>query len=97
VKIDVEGMEYEVIMGGKTEIAQFRPIIYYETLASFRDIRGFDVHNQIFNMLKVMDYRHFATFSQGKIVPIENLDHPRSPNTLAIPMEKVAQILSARR
>jgi hypothetical protein len=48
-------------------------------------------------MLKVMDYRHFATFSQGKIVPIENLDHPRSPNTLAIPMEKVAQILSARR
>jgi FkbM family methyltransferase len=31
IKIDVEGMEYEVIKGGLDTIAQYRPILYYET------------------------------------------------------------------
>lgn len=89
VKIDVEGMEYEVINGGLHTLSKFRPILYYETLESFRVNRGFDLYNKIFNELKQLGYRQFAIAQQGQIVEIQNLDKLTSPNTLAIPSDKV--------
>lgn len=88
LKIDVEGMEYEVITGGLEVLSTFRPIIYYETLESFRINRGFDIYNQIFDILKQLNYRQFAIAQNAHIQEIPNLDKLRSPNTLAIPSEK---------
>lgn len=94
IKIDVEGMELEVIKGGMTAIAQFRPILYYETLESFRINRGFDIYNQIFNLLKDLGYRQFAIAKNAQLFEVTNLDHLASPNTLAMPSEKVDQFVA---
>ena len=89
IKIDVEGMEYEVIKGGLQTIAKYRPVLYYETLESFRTNRGFDIYNQIFQILQDLGYRQFAIASNTHTIEVQNLDTLLSPNTLAIPTEKV--------
>lgn len=88
VKIDVEGMELEVIKGGMEAIAKFRPLLYYETLEAFRINRGFDIYNQIFSLLKDLGYQQFAIAKNAQLFEVPNLDHLASPNTLAIPAEK---------
>lgn len=35
MKIDVEGMEYDVLLGGKATLEKFRPLIYFETIELF--------------------------------------------------------------
>lgn len=97
IKIDVEGMEYEVIKGGLASIAKFRPMIYYETLESFRINRGFDIYNQIFDRLKELGYRQFAIAPNAHISEVHNLDKLASPNTLAIPSEKAECCLQTSR
>jgi len=89
IKIDVEGMEYEVIKGGLQAIAQYRPILYYETLESFRANRGFDIYNQIFQLLQDLGYRQFAIAPNAQTIEVQNLNQLLSPNTLAIPAETV--------
>ncbi len=91
IKIDVEGMEFEVIKGGLKTIAQYRPILYYETLESFRVNRGFDIYNQIFKLLQDLGYRQFAIAPNARTIEVQNLDELLSPNTLAIPSEKVTE------
>lgn len=88
IKIDVEGMEYEVIRGGMAAIAQFRPVLYYETLESFRQERQFDIYKEISTLLDSLDYQHFCISKGGEIAAIENFKVLKSPNTLAIPKEK---------
>ncbi|MDB9524504.1 FkbM family methyltransferase [Oscillatoria sp. CS-180] len=88
VKIDVEGMEYEVICGGLEAIARFRPVLYYETLESFRQHRGFDIYNAIFDQLCQMNYRQFYVLPDGKLSEAKDLTTLKSPNTLAVPAEK---------
>jgi FkbM family methyltransferase len=89
IKIDVEGMEWEVIQGGLMTITQYRPILYYETLESFRTIRGFDLYGKIHALLTGLGYQHFCVQSQGTLQAIEDLAVLRSPNTLAVPQEKL--------
>ncbi|MBE7383319.1 MAG: FkbM family methyltransferase [Leptolyngbya sp. SIO1E4] len=93
IKIDVEGMEYEVIKGGLASITQYRPFIYYETLEPFRAIRGFDLYGQIYAVLQEMGYQHFCVLANGEIESVSNLQVLRSPNTLAIPKEKVDRVV----
>lgn len=88
IKIDVEGMEYEVIKGGISSIAKYQPLIYFETLDSFRKIRGFDLYGKIYEMLQAIGYQHFRVLPDGEIEKIDNLNSLRSPNTLAIPSTK---------
>jgi len=35
IKIDVEGMEFDVMQGGKETLLRFRPTLYFETLARY--------------------------------------------------------------
>jgi FkbM family methyltransferase len=35
IKIDVEGMEFDVMQGGQQTLSHFRPILYFETLARY--------------------------------------------------------------
>lgn len=89
IKIDVEGMEYEVIKGGMASIIKYRPLIYYETLEPFRRLRGFDIYGKIFNLLQGVGYQHFAVLPKGEIVGVNNLDVLYSSDILAMPKEKV--------
>jgi FkbM family methyltransferase len=86
-KIDVEGMELEVIKGGTRTFQEYKPVIYYETLAAFRQHRGFDIFGEIAEILRSMDYRLFGLDLLGNFKNLENLEElPR--NTLALPKEK---------
>lgn len=87
VKIDVEGMELEVVKGGTKTFQKYKPVIYYETLADFRQHRGFDIFGEIAKILRAMDYRLFGLDPLGNLKNLENLEElPR--NTLALPKEK---------
>jgi FkbM family methyltransferase len=90
VKIDVEGMELEVIKGGTKTLQKYKPVIYYETLVAFRQHRGFDIFGEIAEILRSMDYRLFGLDLLGNLKNLENLDDlPR--NTLALPKEKAQE------
>ena len=87
VKIDVEGMELEVIKGGTRTFQDYKPVIYYETLTAFKQHRGFDIFAEIAKILKSMDYTLFGLDLLGNFQYLENLEElPR--NTLALPKEK---------
>ncbi|CAD5373366.1 FkbM family methyltransferase [Rubrivivax sp. A210] len=90
VKIDVEGMEYEVIAGSLRSIEKFRPIFYYETLEAFRSLRGFDLYGKVYALLNDAGYRHFAVMSGTTLEAIDGLDHLKSSNVLAVPVEKTS-------
>lgn len=40
VKIDVEGMELEVMQGSKAALQRFRPMLYFETLSRYGDVHA---------------------------------------------------------
>lgn len=80
IKIDVEGMEYEVLLGAKTVLEKFHPLIYLETLPLFYENRSYTIRN-IYELL--------ATFGYKIISPTEpyleiSLDGPYPPNSVAI-------------
>jgi len=85
IKIDVEGMEFEVIKGGIKTIERYNPIIYYETLLGFEKIRGKSLFLPIENMLSNLGYRFFKIYN-GNIIPTHYPSY--SGNTLALP-EKI--------
>lgn len=82
VKIDVEGMELEVIQGGLNTWARFRPVLYFETLREFEAIRRRPLFAEIEKILSQIDYG-LAKFEHGCIVPTTSSDLPF--NTLALP------------
>lgn len=91
IKIDVEGMELEVIGGALNSIKSLRPFIYYETLEPFRLARGFDFYSKIYDLLSSLDYQHFAVRRGSELYSIEDFRVIRSNNVLAIPLERVAE------
>lgn len=82
VKIDVEGMEYEVLSGGVATWHKYKPIIYFETLKEFEKVRGFHIFKLIEELLVKLGYSLHGVGKEGRVVPVtlENL----LPNTLAI-------------
>ena len=86
IKIDVEGMEYEVLRGAQQAFRQHRPIIYFETLTAFAAVRGFDIFRAIGTLLNVLAYALYYVDPDGSIcrTTIDRL----SANTLAIPLER---------
>ena len=92
VKIDVEGMEYEVIKGGISSLQKLRPAIYYETLEAFRQARGFDIFGEIEKMLKSIDYELFEVDISGEIYSL-NKTNELPPNTLALHKEEIKRFI----
>lgn len=93
IKIDVEGMESEVIKGAMVSIRNFRPIVYYETLESFRTFRGFDCYGQIFDQLQREGYHHFYLDDQGAFNELSDMQTLRAQNAVAIPREREARFV----
>lgn len=83
IKIDVEGMEIEVIKGGLSTIRDHKPLIYYESKLSQE--RWVDSIQQIEVILEQLGYS-FYKFETSKLkkVRFPNLDI----NTLAVHSEK---------
>jgi FkbM family methyltransferase len=56
IKIDVEGMEYEVLMGAKATLTRFQPLLYFETLPIFFTHKPYTVRS-LYEFLIELDYR----------------------------------------
>ncbi len=83
VKIDVEGMEYEVLRGGRQTWRRHRPVLYFETLREFEAIRGFPVLAHIGQFLAGIGYVLHRPDAAGNLVRATADD--LGPNTAALP------------
>lgn len=85
IKIDVEGMELEVIMGGLETLKKIKPIIYFETRIEFEEIRNQKVLLEIENALTKLGYNLYSTGPKNKL---ENVQYPNfKANALAVHKE----------
>jgi FkbM family methyltransferase len=90
VKIDVEGMELEVLRGGRLTLEKVRPVVLFETLEIFRPshlaVNGIaDVFAEIEGFLRGLDYRLCDLRPDGGLKDVTAVALP--DNTLAIPNE----------
>jgi FkbM family methyltransferase len=84
MKIDVEGMELEVLKGSQATLERFRPIVLFETMEIFRTSRRFDIFLEIERMLRRLNYKLYDLTETGAIVEVNSGSLP--DNTVALPM-----------
>jgi FkbM family methyltransferase len=91
IKIDVEGMEWEVLRGARRTLTSLRPVVLFETLEIFRSghaaVNGMaDVFVEIEGFLRDLDYRLCDLRPEGLLQEVTAAALPE--NTLAIPIER---------
>jgi FkbM family methyltransferase len=91
IKIDVESMEYEVIMGALGTIERFRPVIYYESLKVFEEYRKMPVFRLIQETLSRFGYMFYRCDENFSFAGAAYPDY--SDNTLAVPGKKAMEQL----
>jgi FkbM family methyltransferase len=64
IKIDTEGMEYQIILGGKQVISRFKPKILLEVNEALLNFYGNSV-KQLNELLSSLGYCHFYVSSRG--------------------------------
>ncbi len=94
LKIDVEGMEFEVLKGAQATLQQFHPVIYFETMYEFEKRRGFDVFTSIENFLAELGYALFAPHAGGGLKRTDS--RHLATNTLALPEHRQPADLPCR-
>jgi FkbM family methyltransferase len=67
IKIDVEGMEWEVLSGGKESIERWLPVIVAETHRVASDMMRYDCMTPLFNYLYSLGYESYS-FKDGHFV-----------------------------
>ena len=86
IKIDVEGMEWKVVCGGRNCISKFRPIVVAETHRSASDMMKYDCMTPMFDFFYSMNYLSYSIDESGNltkfIYPNFGID------TFFIPFEK---------
>lgn len=71
IKIDVEGMELDVMQGGKQSLLRFRPMLYFETLARYGDVHSGSNFQLIESFLTgVCGYELFRISHRGELEPV---------------------------
>lgn len=77
IKIDVEGMELEVMLGGRQSLKRMKPILYFETLARYGDIHSGSNFQLIESFLTgECGYELFRISTSGELQPLsgQNFD-----------------------
>lgn len=93
IKLDVEGMEFEVLKGGEKTLRRYRPVILLETLMEFETHRNAPVRKHALEFLRSLDYRLVTPSASLSPVTYPQL----SANTLAVPNEYSGRLNSAWR
>jgi FkbM family methyltransferase len=75
MKIDVEGMEYNVLLGAKATIEKFHPYIVFETQTCLPPVK----HTPAANFLKSLGYRLCVPCRDGKA--LQELDEGQFPES----------------
>ncbi len=84
IKIDVEGMELDVLRGAVETLKRARPVVYFETLSPFRNRRGYDAFAAIQKLFADLDYGLYDMTSSSRLVRVTSDTLPA--NTLALPI-----------
>ncbi len=89
IKIDVEGMEYDVLVGGKTVLETYQPMIYFETLPIFYETT---LHNikTIYEFLDSLGYKIVRPTKPHSEIPFTG---PYPANSVAIHASQVDKLL----
>jgi len=80
IKIDVEGMEYEVLLGAKETLTRFHPTLYFETLPIFFTHKPYTIRS-LYEFLNNLGYQICYPYPPYATVPI---DGPYPINSIAI-------------
>lgn len=88
IKIDVEGMEYDVLLGGKATLAKFRPIIYFETIDLFYGESQHKIRD-IYEFLATLEYKIVRPTAPHSEV---NFDGLYPANSVAVPANKLDRL-----
>lgn len=72
IKIDVEGYEWEVLLGARGILRNFSPLVYWEASRSLDLISGQDNVHKCLEILTDFSYSHFGFFGDS-IKPINHL------------------------
>lgn len=67
IKIDVEGMEWQVVKGGKRVISVNKPIVVAETHRGSSDMMGYDCITPMFQFFYDLEYRSFKVNQDGRL------------------------------
>lgn len=67
IKIDVEGMEWEVLSGGRKVISECRPIVVAETHRVASDMMRYDCLTPMFKMFYDLNYISMSLNSEGEL------------------------------
>jgi FkbM family methyltransferase len=94
VKIDVEGMEHEVLVGGRTIWQTHRPVIYFETLRDFESARGFPIFERIEAFLREAGYSLFRVDEDRRLRSVTA--STVEMYTLAVPSTRADLVEGAR-
>jgi FkbM family methyltransferase len=90
IKIDVEGMEYEVMLGAAATLGTSHPVMYFETMTQNESARGSPQFALIESLLLPLGYQLFDVTRAGHITPVSVRNH--GDNTLAVPGNRVEEI-----
>jgi len=80
IKIDVEGMEYDVLVGGKAVLEKYHPLVYFETLPIFFKYTPHNIRS-IYEFLANLGYRIVSPIQPYHQIPF---DGPYPANSVAI-------------
>jgi FkbM family methyltransferase len=84
VKIDVEGAELDVIEGGRSLLAQARPVVIFEHVAAAAGL--YDVPpGGVWDVFTEMDYEIFSVTGDGPFTELAFAENTRVVNWLARP------------
>ncbi len=80
IKLDVEGMEFDVMSGGKVTLEKYHPIIYFETLPLFFNNKPYTIQT-IYEFLSSLGYRIVSPTKPYNDIPLAG---PYPTNSVAI-------------
>lgn len=93
IKIDVEGAEYQVLVGGKSTIEKLLPAIHYEFSVTLDKLLKNESAINSYNFLKKFDYIQYAIVDEKNLTEIKNIESIKQDlNIIAFHKNKLPKI-----